>query len=105
MPSEAVFAVCEPTPLGIHDLDMILQLGEKIGIKHRYVVVNRTDLDPSGISKVEDIASTAGAEIIAKIPYSKEIVMSYVSGQPYTILKSSDSTIMEEFRRIVEVIS
>jgi MinD superfamily P-loop ATPase len=66
--------VTEPTPLGIHDLKMILNLLEKLDVKG-YVVMNRSDL-------VADPLQVVGAETIGKIPLSNEIVDSYVKGRP-----------------------
>lgn len=77
--SKIVIAVSEPTPLGEHDLEMILKLLEKLKLK-AWIVINRSDL--GDITNHKRIAEKYGAEIIAEIPTSDEIVKSYVSGVP-----------------------
>ena len=42
---DKVYAVTEPTPLGAHDLDLILTLLERLSIR-RYVIVNRSGIGP-----------------------------------------------------------
>ncbi len=76
---DMIIAVTEPTPLGKHDLDLILGLAERIG-RTASIVINRSDL--GNRSLIEDSAASAGSAIIAEIPYSKEIVESYARGRP-----------------------
>jgi len=89
----AAFAivVTEPTPLGIHDLKMIMNLLRKQGIRG-YVIINRYDL-------VDEIPDIEGLEIIGKIPLSDEIVKSYVMGKPVVTIYP-DSKASQEFERI-----
>jgi len=80
--SDLLIAVTEPTPLGIHDTELILQLGKLMGIP-TWVVVNRSDLGEKG--RVYELAEKYGAEVVAEIPYSENIVRSYVSGKPIAL--------------------
>lgn len=77
-----VIAVTEPTPLGVHDLEIILRLLEKIK-KNGSVIVNRSDV--GDLKKVQDLITKYDTEIIFKIPFSKEIVDSYSKGDPIQI--------------------
>ena len=77
--SRLVLAVTEPTPLGLHDLELILELSSTLGLES-WVIVNRSTI--GNVSKVEEVAQKYNARIIAKIPYSREIVESYVKGVP-----------------------
>jgi MinD superfamily P-loop ATPase len=77
-----VIAVTEPTPLGIHDLELILMLLKKLN-KHASVIVNRSDIGDN--QKVKDMVVRHGAKIIFEIPFSKEIVDSYSQGNPIKI--------------------
>ncbi len=77
--SKLVLAVTEPTPLGLHDLELILELSSTLGLES-WVIVNRSTI--GDISKVEEVAQKYNARIVAKIPYSREIVESYVKGVP-----------------------
>ncbi|WP_054841058.1 P-loop NTPase [Thermococcus peptonophilus] len=81
--SKLLIAVTEPTPpLGIHDTELILQLGKLMKIP-TWVVVNRSDLGDVG--KVRELAEKYGAEIVAEIPYSENIVKTYVEGKPIVL--------------------
>ena len=77
--SKLVLAVTEPTPLGIHDLELILELASILGLES-WVIVNRSTLGDTG--RVEEVARKYNARIAARIPYSREIVESYVKGKP-----------------------
>ncbi len=76
--SDVVITVTEPTPLGKHDLEMILKLLKKLNLK-AWIVVNRSDM---GDIRHEDLLKRYDAEIIAEIPIMDEILKSYVSGEP-----------------------
>jgi len=76
--SHIVIAVTEPTPLGRHDLEMILKLLKKLKLK-AWIVVNRSDM---GKISHEDLVKKYDAEIIAEIPMMEEILKAYVEGIP-----------------------
>ena len=78
---DIVFAVTEPTPLGSHDLELILRLLKNIGIG-AHIVLNRSDVGDKKI--IFNLAEKYDATIVAQIPYSREIVDSYSSGKPIT---------------------
>ncbi|WP_010480298.1 P-loop NTPase [Thermococcus zilligii] len=94
--SDLLIAVTEPTPLGIHDTGLILELGKLMGIP-TWVVINRADLGEKG--KVYGLAKEYGAEVVAEIPYSENMVKSYVSGRPIAL---SDYPEAEIFRALAE---
>lgn len=74
-----VFSVTEPTPLGKHDLDIILQLLKKLN-KRSDIILNRSDMGDGKI--ISDLALEYGLSIVCKIPYSNEVVNSYSAGKP-----------------------
>lgn len=75
---ELGIAVTEPTPLGKHDLELILELMKELDVKSK-IVLNRSDIaDRKVISKV---AESKNIEIIADIPYSKDIEKAYSAGE------------------------
>ncbi|MCF7916582.1 MAG: ATP-binding protein [Candidatus Omnitrophica bacterium] len=76
--SDQALAVAEPTPLGAHDLELILSLTEKLKIKTQ-IMINRVGLGQENL--IEKIAKKNQKEIIARIPYSREIEKRYCSGQ------------------------
>ena len=79
MGSERAFAVSEPTPLGVHDLDLILKLTKKLKIKTQ-IILNRSDIGKN--DNVQAIAKKHKTKIIAKIPYSDKIKEDYCDGKP-----------------------
>jgi len=76
---KVAFAVTEPTPLGQHDLELILKLIKKLKIKS-YIILNRSDI--ANKKTIENLAGKYKTKIIAEIPYSKEIEKSYSEGKP-----------------------
>ena len=92
---DIVFAVAEPTPLGGHDLDLILQLLKKLQIKSS-IILNRSDIGNKQI--IKSLADKHQTKIIAEIPYSKKIFKQYVQGKPITIKNM-------ELQKILRVIS
>ena len=88
--TDFAIVVTEPTPLGIHDLRMIMNLLNKQK-KKGYVVVNRYDL-------VENFDEN-GLDIIGRIPLSDELLKSYISGKP-VVETFPESDASKEFNRI-----
>jgi len=84
-------AVTEPTPLGNHDLNLILRLMNELKIKSN-LVINRCNIADK--KPIEKTAERNHTEIIAEIPYSKEIQQMYSKGMPIkheAIKKIADS--------------
>ena len=102
--SEILIAVTEPTPLGFHDLELILKLAKVFNIR-TWIVVNRADLGPN--ERILKMAEEYEAEVIAQIPFSKKIVESYVKGIPIVIYdkNSKEAEVFEKiFKHVEEVI-
>ena len=76
---DAAFAVTEPTPLGEHDLKLIINLLKELGIKFE-IVLNRFEEGKSKL--IEKVANKKGKKVFAKIPYRKEIMEAYSRGIP-----------------------
>ena len=76
---DEIIAVTEPTPLGKHDLEVILKLVIRLG-KRAKIILNRSDLGDKKL--IEILASKLESEVIAEIPHSKDIVDSYAKGKP-----------------------
>jgi MinD superfamily P-loop ATPase len=88
--AEKIIAVAEPTPLGSHDLELILRLC-KIIRKEVAIVINRTDLGDKEI--IKKVAEKYNTDIKLEIPFSKEIIDS-------SILKKK--IMIEGIKRIIE---
>ena len=76
---DVALAVTEPTPLGSHDLELILKLTRKLGIKS-YVVINKAGVGDERL--IERVVKRYRTSVIARIPYSREIEKRYVEGKP-----------------------
>ncbi len=76
--SDLGIAVTEPTPLGNHDLNLILKLMEKLNINSK-IILNRSDIANKSI--IEKTSKKFNCEIISEIPYSKKIQQAYLKGK------------------------
>lgn len=72
------YVVTEPTPLGAHDLELILELLCKLKVPAK-VVLNQADLGDR--RQVDKIVADFGVEIACELPYSQEIVKAYSGGK------------------------
>ncbi len=84
--SDLVIAVTEPTPLGLHDLESILEVVEGLGYRS-WVVINRYGI--GDIEKHLEVFKKYRVERYFKIPYSMDAVESYVKGIPIVVYKPS----------------
>jgi len=75
--ADYVVLVTEPTPFGLHDLslavDMLRELNKKFG-----VVINRCDVGNQG---VQDYCQAESIEILAEIPDDRRIAEAYARGE------------------------
>ncbi|MCK4539822.1 ATP-binding protein [Candidatus Parcubacteria bacterium] len=76
---DRAFAVTEPTPLGRHDLELILQLLKKLNIKTE-IILNRADIGDKNL--IYDLAEKLQIKVAVEIPYSKTIARKYAKGEP-----------------------
>ena len=74
-----VIAVTEPTPLGLHDLQAILEITRGMD-KRTWVVINRAGLGDS--SPHRSLAAKYGVEDVYEIPYDREAAKAYARGVP-----------------------
>ena len=72
------YIVTEPTPLGKHDADIIIQLINKMGTPYE-VILNRFEQDDSIISSM---LKKVNKTIAFRIPYKKSIIEEYSKGIP-----------------------
>ncbi|MDD5086155.1 MAG: ATP-binding protein [Candidatus Nanoarchaeia archaeon] len=76
---DIAFAVTEPTPLGEHDLKLILELLKILKIPCK-IVLNKSDVGEKKL--IERIANKFKIKIAVEIPYEKSIMESYSKGEP-----------------------
>ena len=78
MNCDLVYAVTEPTPMGAHDLNLILDLCKKIKVPVK-IILNQANLGDK--RRIGKIAKKYKIKIEREIPWSKEIVEAYSKGQ------------------------
>jgi len=78
--SDYCILVTEPTPFGLHDLKLAVDVIKTMGIPFG-VIINR---DGVGDENVERYCRENGIDVIMKIPHSREIAYLYSKGIPFT---------------------
>ena len=76
--SDFCLLVTEPTPFGLNDLSLAVEVVRKLQIPCG-VVINRVGV---GDKKIEDYCDEEGISILLKIPLDKKIAMLYSNGIP-----------------------
>jgi len=76
--SDFSILVTEPTPFGLNDLILAVEVIRKLKIPFG-VVINRSDL---GNNKTEEYCKQENIPVLMKIPFKKEIAMAYSKGEP-----------------------
>ncbi len=82
--SDYCLLVAEPTPLGLHDLDLVSQLVDKLDIAAG-VMINKSDLGDDGVRKY---CQKRGIPVVGKIPFSREIAEFNARGEPVVLNNS-----------------
>lgn len=72
--------VTEPTPFGLHDLKLAVEVVRKMGIPFS-VVINRYD---AGDERVEEWCRQEGIEVLMRIPEDRRVASLYSRGIPFT---------------------
>ncbi len=90
-----IILVTEPTPFGLHDLKITVDLLRDIK-KPFGVIVNKAGL---GSSEVYEFLDENNIELLGKIPFTKAYAKNYASG---TILENIPEDIEEIYREIAE---
>ena len=61
--------VTEPTPFGLHDLELAVAMADKLGLRTA-VVVNRSDI---GDDRVDRFCEAKGIPVLARIPFDRRL--------------------------------
>lgn len=75
--ADRVLLVTEPTPFGLHDLDLAVQMARALG-RQPLALVNRSDLGDDG---VRDYLVREQIDLVAEIPFSREVATAYAHGR------------------------
>jgi len=95
--TDYVILVTEPTPFGLHDLQLAVDLLRSMNILFG-VVVNKSDI---GDNKVFDYCEKENISILLTIPFKKEISQYYAQG---ISMVESNSSYKEMFKNLYEKI-
>lgn len=74
--ADVLVLVTEPTPFGLHDLELAVDLGHEMGVPLG-IVVNR---DTGASSEVDVFAAREGIPVLARIPFDRRVAEVYASG-------------------------
>jgi MinD superfamily P-loop ATPase len=72
-----VLLVTEPTPFGLNDLKLAVEMIRQLGVRHG-VVINRAD---SGDSRVRDFCEAEGIPVLQELPDDRRLAEAYSRGQ------------------------
>lgn len=75
---DLAYAVTEPTPMGAYDLNLILDLCQKLKVPTK-IILNQADLGNK--KEIQKIARKFKTRIEKEIPYSKKLVKFYSQGK------------------------
>lgn len=87
--ADHVLAVTEPTPLGAHDLELILSLLDMFAVRAS-IVINRSDL-PGQKEKTEKTDRAGSTPVAAEIKLDKDLLAGYLQGTPVVNLFPNSS--------------
>jgi MinD superfamily P-loop ATPase len=73
--------VTEPTPFGLHDLKIAVEVLRKVGVPFG-VVINRAGI---GDKKVYEYCKEENIPIMIEIPYQRRIAELYSKGVPFSL--------------------
>ena len=93
--ADAILLVTEPTPFGIHDLELSLELARELGIPAA-ILVNRVG---TGDADVESVAAAWDAPVIAGIPFDRRVAEAYAGGK---LLLEESETVAEAVRSVLD---
>jgi MinD superfamily P-loop ATPase len=88
--ADAALLVTEPTPFGLHDLELALSLCREMNVPAA-IVLNRADLGDPGVT---DFARRESVEILLRIPWDRTIAEAGARGEILT-------TTRPEYRRLL----
>ncbi len=95
--SDIVVLVTEPTPFGLHDLDLALRVIRKMRLRHA-VMINKQGLEGPDVNA---FCRKNGVSVIGELPYSRAIAEAYSNGRLLTAQEQYRAT----FRSLLDSIT
>jgi MinD superfamily P-loop ATPase len=97
--SDYTILITEPTPFGLHDLILAVEVLQKLKIPHG-VVLNKCDV---GDHKVEEYCKKNNIPLLLSIPLDREIAVAYSQGIPIVKINSSyEQKFTQLFQKIIQ---
>lgn len=96
--ADYLILVTEPTPFGLHDLKLMVELVKELGLSFG-VVINKANL---GDREVYHYLEKENAEIIGEIPFNRTYAAHYAKGN---LFADTPPEIRDSFQRIVSRLS
>ena len=93
--SDYAVLVSEPTPFGVSDMKMVVEMLREMNINFG-VVINKAGL---GDNEIYDYCNEENIKILGEIPFDKKIASYYSEGKIFTI---EDERYQEFFKKITE---
>ena len=94
---DAVLAVTEPGVSALHDLERLVTVCRRFGLRI-FVVINRFDLAEDICARIESYCATEGIRVAGKIPFDPAVVESVRAGQPVTRTDSAATDALRALR-------
>ena len=99
--SDYTILITEPTPFGLHDLILAVEVLKKLKIPYG-VVLNKCDI---GDHKVEEYCKKNDIPLLLSIPLDRKIAVAYSKGIPIVKINSSyERKFIQLFKKIVQII-
>lgn len=78
--ADLALVVTEPTASGIHDLERIVGVAGRLGVRV-CCLVNKHDVNPANTAAVEDWCRGQGVASVGRIPYDMAVVQAVAAGE------------------------
>jgi MinD superfamily P-loop ATPase len=90
--------VTEPTPFGLNDLKLAVEMVNALGIRSG-VVINQADIGDAGTKKY---CSEKNIPLLAEIPHDRKIAEAYAEGTPAVRISASYENLFREIWSRIE---
>ncbi len=97
--SDYVLLVTEPTPFGLNDLELAVELVQDMG-KKAGIIINKHD---DRQTLIDDFSQRVHLPILLRIPYSMDIQEAYSRGIPLTEVRPGIKTLLKELIEQINV--
>jgi MinD superfamily P-loop ATPase len=95
--ADCVAAVTEPSLSGKHDLERLLKLTGHFKVP-AMVIVNKWDINPRLTEEIEQSAADAGATMLGRVSYDKQVTAAQIAGK--SVVEFNSGTAAQEIRDI-----